>query len=130
MRRIDNEYQLAFRIPSVLDLLLFRKKLTVTGTNGNTHGVTTAKNPVTRQTKKVDHSPPSSCTGALPFIAACTEAGLIFIEKLSSPVGYSSPDFPSHVTVPLIFTLSVAGIFRSCLHSTLSVKYCTSALFA
>src|SRR3954447_12831367 len=117
-------------MPSALDLLLFRKKLTVTGTRGNTQGVTTAKSPVSRQTKKVDHSPPASFLGAVSLVGASTLTGFTFIENASSPVGYSSPDFPSHVIVPFIFTLSVAATLSGCLHSTLSVKNRTSALFA
>ncbi|MEB3029885.1 hypothetical protein VJI72_08850, partial [Parvimonas micra] len=53
---ILNEYQTAFRIPSARFLLLFRKKLTVTGISGNTQGVIIASKPVTRQIRKIFHN--------------------------------------------------------------------------
>src|SRR5947208_2559100 len=103
---IEREYHVAFLKPSPFDLLLLRKKLTVTGTNGNTQGVSTAKRPVTRQSKKVDHK---------ELFVACDEADVvasiafILTEKLSSPVGNSLPNPASHVTVPFILTLSFAA---------------------
>ena len=63
---IEKEYQLALRSPSARDLLLFRKKLTVTGTSGKTQGVNTAKIPVIRQSKKVDQSVELSSAGFAP----------------------------------------------------------------
>jgi hypothetical protein len=57
---IDKEYQEALRSPSPLDLLRLRKKLTVTGTSGNTQGVTTANSPAIRQNQKVDQRELSS----------------------------------------------------------------------
>src|SRR5215213_5122282 len=115
---MDKEYHVAFLNSFPLDLHFFKKKLTVTGTNGNTQGVNTAKSPVIRQSQKVDQREPSS-----PFIAADGEAtALTLTEKVSSPEGNSSFRLASHVIVPLILALSFAAIFNNCFHTTLSLK--------
>ena len=96
MRMMESEYQTALRIPSTLDLLFFKKTLTVTGTSGNTQGVKTAAIPNNKHFQKIDHSdlsPVSSTT----FTAS---PAFIFTEKLSSPCGYVSIFLASHVTRP------------------------------
>ena len=102
---MESEYHTAFLIPSVLDLLLFKKKLTVTGTKGKTQGVSTANKPVTRHIKKIFQIEDSWFTGWLVERAVAI-TGSIKTEKASSPFIKLFPCFASQVTDPLIKVLS------------------------
>ena len=95
---IEMEYQTAFLIPSALDLLLFKKKLTVTGINGNTQGVMIANKPVPKQIKKIRHNETDAAleTGGV----AAEILGSILSENFSSPLGKSVPDFANQVKLP------------------------------
>ena len=50
---MDIPYVIASRNPLVLSFVRFRKKLTVIGMIGHTHGVSNAKNPPTIPAKKI-----------------------------------------------------------------------------
>ena len=106
MEMIEMEYHTAFLIPSTLDLLLFKKKLTVTGIKGNTQGVMMANNPVPKQIRKILHS--DLLAGASLAVVVLLAAGGSFTEKLSCPLGNSAPDFASHAKLPLIFLTEVS----------------------
>ncbi len=84
-------------------MLRFKKKLTVTGINGNTHGVITARSPVAKQSKKMLHIEPASAAGAASVavaLSATAPSTVTFI--FSSPLGNSSPFIPSQLNEPLI----------------------------
>ena len=116
---------MAFRSPSARDLLLFKKKLTVTGISGKTQGVSTAIRPVRKQSQKIDQRELEAVEVTVCLIS-CTAR--TFTEKLSSPPGKVFPSRANHVIVPLIAALSVLLIFKACRHSALSVKNLTGIL--
>ena len=118
MAMMENEYHKALRIPSAFDLLLFKKKLTVTGTKGNTQGVSTANKPVIRQSQKLDHRE----FVALLLLLIKASAAFSFTVNCSSPLGKLSPCFPSQVIVPFTTPLSVAFRFNGWCQIMLSVK--------
>jgi hypothetical protein len=105
---IEIEYHTAFLMPSALDLLLFKKKLTVTGISGKTHGVIIANNPVPKQIRKILQS--DLLEGAFGAEGSLFVMGGTFTEKLSCPLGNSAPDFASHAKLPLIFLTDVSCI--------------------
>ena len=83
-------------------MLRFKKKLTVTGINGNTQGVITASSPVAKQSKKILHIEPVSVVGAASVTAAATVLASMVTLIFSSPLGNSSPFTPSQLNEPLI----------------------------
>ena len=101
---IEIEYQTAFLMPSALDLLRFKKKLTVTGIKGKTQGVITAKSPVPKQIKKMLQTDSSDL--AVFGKADMAEAAGILSVKLASPLGNSLSFFPSQAKEPLKTKLS------------------------
>ena len=99
---IDTEYVIALRKPSARDLLFFRKKLTVTGTNGKTQGVSTASKPAARQIRKTELNDfeDSSFVVDAAFSVSVLFDGLR--EKLSWPLGKEESFLASQEKLPLI----------------------------
>ena len=101
---IEIEYQTAFLIPSALDLLRFKKKLTVTGISGNTQGVITASNPVPKQIKKILQSDSSDLASGAKADTLLV-AGILSV-KFASPLGNSASFLASQAKDPLKTKLS------------------------
>ncbi len=101
---MEIEYQTAFLIPSALDLLRFKKKLTVTGIKGNTQGVITASKPVPKQIKKILQRESVDLVSEAKA-DTLLEAGILSV-KFASPLGNSVSFLVSQAKEPLKTRLS------------------------
>ena len=93
-------------------MLLFKKKLTVTGIKGNTQGVIIANKPVPKQIRKILQSDLDFWSAVFTSFNNFSLDAFTVTEKLSTPLGNSVPDLASQVNSPFIFFIVVSEICK------------------